>query len=136
MKIGPIEIKFKSVSPGIKPFITNSFYGTQVPISSENLRAFGYYVAGCELGIIGTGNEALEEDKLKDIIINELCDVIKHNERNPDYQSIRSFLINNYVPKSKIEKDSIKRILDILKENYQDLWKHKLKESESEKYNL
>ena len=127
-----IDSCLMSGSHGTHPFAINIKYGLEIGIPNKHLKVFGFYVAGCEAGIIGEyRTDNIDEQK---IILREIIDEHLNQLNNyPDYLTIDSYLKNIYKSKSKIEKDSINRTLKILDDNFQDLYKFQKENNNKEK---
>lgn len=95
-----------------------------IRIQTVDYPIFGYYCGGAYATCARTKKtEFTIEDvetvikKCSEIMMNEIVSISK----TPTYFDCRDYL-NSY-GKSKIDKESIKRVLSILKENYQELVK-------------
>ena len=93
-----------------------------IKIKNEDYPFFGYYCGGAYATCARTKkNEFTLDDieiaikKCSEVLMNEIVSISKV----PTYFDCRDYL--NSFGKSKVEKDSIKRVLSILKENYQEL---------------
>lgn len=105
----------------------------EVEIPYNFLPVFGYVSNGPCLGITGhssCGDIELQKTTLRKII----DDYLKRKELIINYHSIVDFLKKEYKVKNKIEGNSIKRTLDILLENYQELVRFRLSEFNKEKF--
>jgi hypothetical protein len=125
------EIKSISTNDGgkgVNPCIVHEEYRLIIRIPHKSLNVFGYCVAGCELGIIeqtekGSKYEQLVE--ILEIVTNEL--LIKTKE--PNFWDVKNYLKNYkgkrkmglFVKPSKKIIESIKNVLAILNENWQEL---------------
>lgn len=95
-----------------------------IRIPNQDYPIFGYYCGGAYATCARTDKE---EFTIKDIeIAIRKCSEIMMNEivsisKVPTYFDCKDYL--NSFGKSKIDKESIKRVLSILKENYQELIK-------------
>lgn len=95
-----------------------------ITIPNQDYPIFGYYCGGAYASCVRTKKEEFTiEDievaiiKCSEVLMSEIVSINKV----PTYFDCRDYL--NSFGKSKIEKDSIKRVLTILKENYQELIK-------------
>jgi hypothetical protein len=93
-----------------------------IRISNQDYEIFGYYCGGA---YVTCGRTKKEEFTIEDIevAIKKCSDVLMREiisiSKVPTYFDCRDYL--NSFGKSKIDKESIKRVLSILKENYQEL---------------
>lgn len=113
---------------GINPCLINSELNLIIKIPHESLNVFGYRSAGCELGIIGKdekGNEKEQNAEILKIVSNELSIQM----REPNFWDIKNYLKNYkgkrklsaFVAPSKKTIESIKKVLQILEEDWQEL---------------
>jgi hypothetical protein len=103
---------------------TFSLQVNAIRISNQDYSIFGYYCGGAYATCARTNKEEftikdieIAIRKCSEVIMNEIVSISK----TPTYFDCRDYL--NSLGKSKIEKESIKRVLSILKENYQELIK-------------
>lgn len=104
---------------------TYDLFVNGIRISTTDYRIFGYYCGGAYASCARTDKEEYSiEDieiaitKCSEVLMSEIISISKV----PSYFDCRDFL-NLKFGKSKVEKDAIKRVLSLLKENYQDLIK-------------
>ncbi len=105
---------------------TFSLFLNGIRIPNNDYLIFGYYCGGAYASCArDKKSEFSEQDietaikKCSEILMNEIILISKV----PSYFDCRDFLNSKKFGKSKIENDSIKRVLSLLKENYQDLVK-------------
>jgi hypothetical protein len=127
------KLKFGSNSggKGINVYIHNETIECLITVPVKYLDVFGYCVAGCELGIIGKQrfDNFVEQNITMQKIVNEH---LAQLQKDVDYITIRDYFNNEYKFKSKVEKDSVKRTLDLIKEEYQKLTKVKIEYNKEE----
>ncbi len=122
------HISTNSGDKGLNPCIVNSDLNLIIQIPHESLNVFGYYSAGCELGIIGKeeeGNENEQKDEVLKIVSNELL----RQKKQPNFWDIKNYLKNYkgkrrlgaFITPSKKTIESIKKVLEILDEDWQEI---------------
>lgn len=95
-------------------------------ISSEYYEFFGYYCGGTYNPVWTSNKTEFNNDDIKLAIknsINIIDDEYDSAHNKPTYYTCKEFLNNNF-GKTKVEKQAIDRVFNLLKENYQDLWKY------------
>lgn len=123
--------RLSSTQHGINLFAVHKDYDLCIQIPNDDLQVFGFYVAGCELGIIGEyriDNIPEQILTLRKIIDSHLA----NQNKEIDFWTIKDFINQEYKIKSKIEKTAIDRFFSIVKEEFQHLCKFKVKNNKEE----
>jgi len=102
-----------------------SLFVNSIKIPNIDYHLFGYYCGGAYASCARTNQEnfstkdiELAITKCSEVLMNEIISISKV----PTYFDCKDFLNSNF-GKTKVEKDAIKRVFSLLKENYQDLVK-------------
>ena len=122
------HISTNNGNKGLNPCIVNSGLNLIIQIPHKSLNIFGYYSAGCELGIIGKegkGNENEQKDAILEIVSNELS----IQKKEPNFWDIKNYFKNykgkrklgSFITPTKKTIESIKKVLEILDDDWQEL---------------
>ncbi len=123
-----VDSKSISGEKGIQPYIKNDELNIELDIPNELLSVFGYISNGTELGI--TGVYRFDNiDKQVRAIIEIISDNLKYELSQPRWYHIRKYLseykgrmrLGKIIPLAKIDKLSIKRVINIVNDEYQPI---------------
>lgn len=97
-----------------------------IMVSKPNYSFFGYYCGGAYAQCNRTQQDEFSETDLRAAILicsNSIMEAMVDQSKELDYFDIIDFL--NTKSKTIIEKDAKKRILTLLKDNYQNIYRSK-----------
>lgn len=126
------HITLNSTDSGLKIFIVNDETGLEIKVPHDRLKVFGFYSAGPCLGVIAydtVGTLEEQKEEINKILTAELCQYSK----SPEWYDIRQYLCNykgkmrlgKIIPFSKITKDSIKKTIEVIDNEWQEICKKK-----------
>ena len=104
----------------------------KLAISGDKYPLFGYYVGGTHYTCLRSDKNDFTQYDLEEAIkycSGLLMSKIKRINRIPNYYTINDYLKG--FGKTKVEKDSIKRVFNILKENYNDIIRYNISKENS-----
>lgn len=124
--------KQNSTDAGVRPCLKNITTGSYVLIPNDKLHIFGHVCNGPSLGITGIYDNKNIDQQIN-VCIEIISDWIFYLEKEPEWYTIRSFLkqykgktrLSKLVPMSKIDQQSIIRVIDIINDEYQSIVKFK-----------
>ena len=100
--------------------------GYELSIPNDKLKYFGYICHGPELGICNNNSFKYTEQEQNDVLIDIISNELNYNYENTiDYHTIRNYLFNERKTDLQVEKSAIKRVMQIIKQEYQILFKYK-----------
>lgn len=100
--------------------------GYELSISNDKLQYFGYICHGPELGICNNNIFKYTEQEQNDVLIDIISKELYSNYENTiDYHTIRSYLFNERKTILQVEDNAIKRVMQIIKQEFQELYKYK-----------
>lgn len=100
--------------------------GYELSIPNDKLQYFGYICHGPELGICNNNTFKYTEEEQNDVLIDIISKELYFNYENTiDYHTIRSYLFNERKTTLQVEDNAIKRVMQIIKKEFQELYKYK-----------
>lgn len=102
--------------------------GYELSIPNSKLKYFGYICHGPELGICNDNSFKYTEQEQNDVLIDIISNELNGNyEYTIDYHTIKSYLFNERKTTLQVEDNAIKRVMQIIKQEWQELHKYKRK---------
>jgi hypothetical protein len=107
---------------GLEVYLRNKKHGFLLQVVGDDLKKFGFYAAGPELGVLEDPNySGTYEDRLE-ATVGILSECYDKRVKGVGYWGIKGFISSRELPTKKL-KDAFKFSFEYLHNEYQDLWK-------------
>lgn len=112
---------------GLEVYLVNKNNGYEIRVPNDKLEIFGYTCYGPEAGILSNNKEEKSEKEQISALIYILSEELNQQSKVIDYHTLEVYLKNERKSNYKIENNSIYKTFQIIKDEFQNIFKYKLK---------